>query len=674
VVPEPFYILNMIRMVNTASRYTWNALDNSKIISFQEDNGSYKIGPVGGKQVELLASITKENSYNLTDDPMIYDSIENAITESGRSGTYKSFVLSSKYFKASIIKSITLTLEYSPEPRANFKKITKLAIGKYKNGIYNVVTHANITDENYYDNSNNLDENELFYPTFIIDENLGSLIVDKEMLEDDLSGIFICALETKDDKNDLLVKQFAPSTSFTDKSIFNDCPWLRIICCHKGTSDNISSCIPGSGSQSAPTYIPFFSYNCSIEEIVDHISSNFSKYHISTEDTAQMNSLKFTTPHIENIKKTNISNIVFKQIYLSHETLMGNNANLSTRPSRFNLTNKTISQISIPLNQKKQWQSAEASNYFNLDFYRKKTSNEILKYIPMRLRISMQEPDSENFVKWHISSNANTQVTPVNPINRNDNQDIQIDYLFNFDNVKYEGKGIWIEVVNAISDFGSYSDDAKLISDFGMSIFESAVSNNEDYIISRILKKSDSVIEETTKTYNLVAPISVYFDFNTRSSWFDTIDEHILQSKLIEYGTYNPYDETNSSTDHHISSFTLAGDYVPRIIDGNKKFYLNAITWNPGGKPANAEGHNVNNGPCWLKIQDGNNNYISTNSVTLLNGSFNVPTWIFDLNDRIIFQNDTIRVGLVSTPDKEAEFDSLATNDTSTQRRSTVFM
>ena len=663
---------------------SWSSLDNTKVISLTSKSGYYSISEEGENECKLMSfsSFKSEQLYNIWDLEEVYDSLNDAINNTGslvRAGNSKGFRIASSYFQSGDLQQITF---YSD--RSSYASSLKLAI--YKNGTYTVKAELQYNS----DSSGQLSDSEMEQfgierqsdGTFknsvykhVYDFNNSSVTLDNSLLSDSTAALFVFSSSS-----------YPLDSTLTHRDVeqnYSNFSTIRTYCCYRSLNDAISFFYDG-GASAAPIYIPFFSYSIVTNVVSDHTTENFKKYHLSSENIQEMERLSYSAPFIEGIKKVNRANACFKRIYISHQTLMGNMYNDSQRPSRFSLGDKAIKKVSIPLNYGNMWVNKEHQDYYRygLDSSAGSSNTGVNKdygiaFLPLSLKIAVENPDTENPI-WHKSINAVSQLTSLNPNNYKDWMSVETIWNFEFEEIEYKNNGIWVEIENNLKTLYPFNGGEistnnlpyDSITELAISYYQAAYSDNNDYIRLSAPKRGytsgsndnqDIIIESGEIQYleedvNVIAPIKIYFDFGARENWYDFIDEHVYQSSLYSYKTVNPADGLTNFVNHNMSSAIINGEFVPKVAS-NKGFYLNAVTF------LNVNNNFTNNAyTYWLLIKDGDKRYISKNGIKIRNSSRFTPTWIFDLNEKINFVTSSqIQVGLIKSSDINASFDDIKT-------------
>ena len=620
--------------------YKWATLDNSNAITIEEKSGYYALQSTGGTSIDLMSFSSFKNvvTYNIWDEEQVYDSIIDAALDTGgatgRNGDYTGLRIASSYFKSGDITNLSYIIQGEGGTSTTNKV---LAIAIYKNGKYTVKSHC-VQGEIIP-----FDANTIAGAEQILDKNLKivhwtlseSITIDKDFLDDSMAGLFLFA------PNDL--NAYPPGTVFTheemrsNETVFYQ---IRILCMHRGLNDSVSFSYEKGGTTSSPDYIPFLSYTTAINNVEDHITDNFNKYHLDADSISDVSYLKYSAPFIQSVKKINNINATWNEIYISDKSLRGITYSDSMRIGRFDLKGFKISKVQIPFNFNYAWYDNDYKNYYLMGLEDTQNKDYGILYLPMYLELSFTGPDTVDR-KWYRSLNALAQNYPKNPTNFNQAANTLVEYEFNFEGVEteYEGNGIWIRAYNGerlnypSNEDGSPTQDAPnrlLINDLGISYHQAATSDTDYIVLRKYLNDNWE-----TNNVNVTAPVKIYFDYNLRSKWNELVDNHIYENELIKYNLFNTKDDTDlkdiDDREDTINKFLLTGKYSPSTIDLLENYYLYTVTI-----PAGSGGfHNIkDNMPMYLAIYNHNTNKItySVNSLILNNGNL-TPTWLFDVDD-----------------------------------------
>lgn len=685
--------------------FTWASLDN-KQLNISTEGQYVTIGEIGNSgahinPVELMdasdiTSIEENKIWDVNKD--VYDSIFAWLytfgSSNNRQGTMKGARIDSRYFKDGIITHIGFLYERVSNKRDintdNFHlalydgtnytyfcdlvqtEHVELSAADLKNGYMTEREYNELTT--YYAS---LEPEPKVYGTDVIVKKIKfelstQLELDKDFLDNPHSALFI-------------YKGTDIAEVFTHKEIetLSGLNGFAMGCMLRGTNDTMSFSID---SGSAPIYVPFIEYVIKTNTIKDHTDTGFDKYHLSTDAVKAADRLSYSCPYIMGINKINASNVCFNTIHISDGTLMGNMLNDSKRPSKFNLTNKNITKIAVPINPNRPWITQGQRYYFRNGLAKAEwpdariTTDYGIIYLPLRLELYFENPDEVADAVCHTSTNIVVQSPPMDMVDLRKYQDIETLCEFSFDNAKYPGNGIWLKVYNELQNIYPTVGDASIdnlphdsISEMGITVYQAATSTN-DYIITKAPARitteganknnvefsgTDVVYEELT--LNLTAPVKVYFDFESREKWYDFVDEHIHENVLYQYETVNmaeKYGTTTATQYNTMSSFDISGDMIIRE-DNDDTYYLTAVTFLDTQKASVSD-----NVGYYLKIQDGDNSYISQNAVYINWQMWNyIPTWLFAASDKIKLSSSTITVGLTTSADKDAPFDSIWTKE-----------
>lgn len=658
----------------------WTNLDNSDSIFIEAKSGYYTIqddsSNIPPMDVMSFASFKNEVTYNIADEEQVYDSILDAALDtggwqqSGRNGNYTGLRIASSYFKSGDISEISYITQGETSDSAIAKNI--LAIAIYKNGVYTVKAHCTKASEPKPLDTSLIENGELIPAS----KNLktirwilsNSVTLDKEFLSDSMAGFFIFS------PNNL--EEYPIDTVFTHEEMrdnetkFNV---MRILCMHRGLSDSVSFSYEEGGASSSPDYIPFLSYKIATNNVEDHITDNFKKYHLDNDSVSDISYLKYSAPFIQSVKKINNINAIWNEIFISDISLKGITHSDSMRIGKFDLKGFKISKIQIPFNFKYAWYDSDYKNYYLKGLEDNQNKDYGILYLPMYLELSFTGPDTVNR-KWYRSLNALAQNYPKNPRDYEEAANTLVDYEFNFEGVEaeYEGNGIWIRVYNgerlnyASNEDGSPAQDTPnrlLINDLGISYHQAATSDT-DYIVLRKYLNNTNTWE--TNNVNVTAPVKIYFDYNLRSKWNELVDNHIYENELIKYYVFNTKDDTDlkevSIREDTINKILLSGKYSPSTISLSENYYLYTVSMIAG----NGGVHNINNNaPMYLAIYDHNTGKItySNNSLILNNNNF-TPTWLFDVNDfskRLKLTGSNLTIS-ISSNNTETNIDNIGKN------------
>lgn len=630
----------------------WANLDNSDSIFIEAKSGYYTIQDDSSNtppmDVMSFASFKNEVTYNIADEEQVYDSILDAALDtggwqqSGRNGNYTGLRIASSYFKSGDISEISYITQGETSDSAITKNI--LAIAIYKNGVYTVKAHCTKASEPEPLDTSLIENGELIPAS----KNLktirwilsNSVTLDKEFLSDSMAGFFIFS------PNNL--EEYPIDTVFTHEEMrANETEFnvMRILCMHRGLSDSVSFSYEEGGASSSPDYIPFLSYKIATNNVEDHITDNFKKYHLDNDSVSDISYLKYSAPFIQSVKKINNINAVWNEIFISDISLKGITHSDSMRIGKFDLKGFKISKIQIPFNFKYAWYDSDYKNYYLKGLEDNQNKDYGILYLPMYLELSFTGPDTVNR-KWYRSLNALAQNYPKNPRNFQEAANTLVDYEFNFEGVEaeYEGNGIWIRVYNGerlnypSNEDGSPAQDTPnrlLINDLGISYHQAATSDT-DYIVLRkyLVDDNDNIIWETNNV-NVTAPVKIYFDYNLRSKWNELVDNHIYENELIKYYVFNTKDDTDlkeaSIREDIINKILLSGKYSPSTISLSENYYLYTVSMIAG----DTRNHSItNNIPMYLAIYDHDTGKITySNNSLILNENNFTPTWLFDVDD-----------------------------------------
>lgn len=659
----------------------WANLDNSDSIFIEAKSGYYTIqddsSNIPPMDVMSFASFKNEVTYNIADEEQVYDSILDAALDtggwSGRNGNYTGLRIASSYFKSGDISEISYITQGETSDSAITKNI--LAIAIYKNGVYTVKAHCTKASEpepldtSLIENGESIPASKNLKTIRWILSN--SVTLDKEFLSDSMAGFFIFS------PNNL--EEYPIDTVFTHEEMrANETEFnvMRILCMHRGLSDSVSFSYEEGGASSSPDYIPFLSYKIATNNVEDHITDNFKKYHLDNDSVSDISYLKYSAPFIQSVKKINNINAIWNEIFISDISLKGITHSDSMRIGKFDLKGFKISKIQIPFNFKYAWYDSDYKNYYLKGLEDNQNKDYGILYLPMYLELSFTGPDTVNR-KWYRSLNALAQNYPKNPRNFQEAANTLVDYEFNFEGVEaeYEGNGIWIRVYNgerlnySSNEDGSPAQDTPnrlLINDLGISYHQAATSDT-DYIVLRkcLVDDNDNIIWETNNV-NVTAPVKIYFDYNLRSKWNELVDNHIYENELIKYYVFNTKDDTDlkevSIREDTINKILLSGKYSPSTISLSENYYLYTVSMIAG----NGGVHNINNNaPMYLAIYDHNTGKItySNNSLILNNNNF-TPTWLFDVNDfskRLKLTGSNLTIS-ISSNNTETNIDNIGKN------------
>lgn len=647
---------------NMSDTYNWATLDNSDAISIEEKSGYYTIKSGDGPAIDLMGfdSFKKVSSYKIWEEDQVYDNIVDAATDSGgRSATYIGLRISSSYFKSGELSNITYLRDVPARtdkfPTAETNNI--IAVATYKNGIYTVksygVLDGTVTD---FDTSSIKDGDAITTTLKVVKWQLETPVsLDKDLLNDSMGGIFLFSPVNKEDYpiGHTFSHDFVYENS-SDSTIFNT---LRILCMHRGLNDAASFCYePASGwSSSSPDYIPFLEYVISTNNVEDHINDNFSKYHLDTDSISEISLTKYSAPFIESIKKINNVNATWNEIYISDKSLRGITYSDSKRIGRFSLNDSNISRIQIPLNFKYSWLTGYG-DYYKKGLEQNRTDDYGILYLPMYLEIAFSDDEDAT---WYRSTNAISQNYPKNPTNYNEAADTLVNWEFNFEGVdaKYEGNGIWIRPFNGERlNYDENSGDAPNrlnINDLAISLYQSAVLNDEDYINLHKAETTftDGVLSDINwvdEEMRVTAPVKIFFDYNLRAAWNELVDNHLYENELIKYDTFEESKILSGSTPGkaYFNKSLLNGECSP--ASPSSDLYLYTVTFVASGAKNHlvdreSETSDVRTGvSVYLALYDAGTNKITYSKNSLqLNGTTLSPTWIFDEDERtLLYGND----------------------------------
>lgn len=650
--------------------YKWATLDNSDAITIEAKSGYYALQSTGGTPMDLMSFSSFKNvvTYNIWDEEQVYDSIIDAALDTGgytgRNGDYSGLRIASSYFKSGDITNLSYIIQ-GDGGNSTTNKV--LAIAIYKNGKYTVKSHC-VQGEIIPFDANTIEGAEQ-----ILDRNLKivhwtlseSITIDKDFLDDSMAGLFLFA------PNDL--NAYQPGTVFTHEemrskeTIFYK---IRILCMHRGLNDSVSFSYEKDGTSSSPDYIPFLSYTTVTNNIEDHITDNFNKYHLDADSISDVSFLKYSAPFIQSIKKINNINATWNEIYISDKSLKGITYSDSMRIGRFNLTGSKISKISLPFNFAYSWYDGNDGNNLTTykSFYLKGLEDNQNKdygimYLPMYLEISFTNTDGER--KWYRSKNALSQNYPKNPRNFDEPANTLVEYEFDFEGVEavYEGNGIWVRVYNG--ERLNYESDENgnpaegtpsrlTVNDMAISYYQAATSS-EDYInLHKYINtvENNAVVggEWVDKLIHVTAPLKIFFDYKLRHEWNELVDNHLYDNELIKYNLFDIAKDTdidkNAPQIDRFNKCVLSGIYSPSVSDLNENYYLYTVTFISGN------GDHWTNGtmPVYLAIYDHTKNKITYSINSLVLGNTRVsPTWIFaadEIGERLSLSGGDITIAL----------------------------
>lgn len=656
----------------------WANLDNSDSIFIEAKSGYYTIqddsSNIPPMDVMSFASFKNNVTYSIADEEQVYDSILDAALDiggaTGRNGNYTGLRIASSYFKSGDITEISYITQGETSDSAITNNVLVIAI--YKNGIYTVKAHCTKAgdpeplDKSSIENGELIPDNKYLKTIRWILSN--SVTLDKDFLSDSMAGFFIFSPDN--------LEEYPIDTVFTHEemrakeTVFNV---MRILCMHRGLSDSVSFSYEEGGVSSSPDYIPFLSYKITTNNVEDHITDNFKKYHLDNDSVSDISYLKYSAPFIQSVKKINNINAIWNEIFISDISLKGITHSDSMRVGKFDLKGFKISKIQIPFNFKYAWYDSDYKNYYLKGLEDNQNKDYGILYLPMYLELSFTGPDTVNR-KWYRSLNAIAQNYPKNPRNFKEAANTLVDYEFNFEGVEaeYEGNGIWIRVYNGerlnydSNEDGSPVQDTPnrlLINDLGISYHQAATSDT-DYIILRKYLNNTNTWE--TNNVNVTAPVKIYFDYNLRSKWNELVDNHIYENELIKYYVFNTKDDTDlkeaSIREDTINKILLSGKYSPSTVSLSENYYLYTVSMIAG----NGGVHNINNNaPMYLVIYDHNTGKItySNNSLILNNNNF-TPTWLFDVNDfskRLKLTGSNLTIS-ISSNNTETNIDNIGKN------------
>lgn len=654
----------------------WANLDNSDSIFIEAKSGYYTIqddsSDTSPIEVMSFASFKNNVTYNIADEEQVYDSIVDAALDTGgttgRNGNYTGLRIASSYFKSGDITEIS----YITQGESNDSAITSniLAIAIYKNGIYTVKAHCTKAgepkplDKSSTENGELIPDNKnLKTITWILSN---SVTLDKDFLSDSMAGFFIFSPDN--------LEEYPIGTTFTHEemrtkeTVFNV---MRILCMHRGLNDSVSFSYERGGASSSPDYIPFLSYRITTNNVEDHITDNFKKYHLDNDSVSDISYLKYSAPFIQSVKKINNINAIWNEIFISDISLKGITHSDSMRVGKFDLKGFKISKIQIPFNFTYAWYDNDYKNYYLKGLEDSQNKDYGILYLPMYLELSFTGPDTVGR-KWYRSLNALAQNYPKNPRNYGQAANTLVDYEFNFEGVEaeYEGNGIWIRVYNGerlnypSNEDGLPAQDTPnrlLINDLGISYHQAATSDNDYIVLRKYLNNNWE-----TNNVNVTAPVKIYFDYNLRSKWNELVDNHIYENELIKYNLFNTKDDTDlkevDNSEDVINKFLLSGKYSPSITSLPENYYLYTVTMMAG----NGGVHNIkNNVPMYLAIYDHGTSKItySINSL-ILNNSNLTPTWLFDVDDfskRLELTGSNLTIS-ISPNNTETNIDNIGKN------------
>lgn len=665
--------------------YRWATLDNSDAIEIKDLGVDISVGTNKGDKYNLLKS--KEfkalKRYNIEDAPGMYDSWEDSANANYiKPGNYYGFKIAANYFKSGTIKTINLLNRIKTNDGA--VEFDTLVVAIMKNNKYTIVDYANTE---FFASGENFDEfykeehlNEDWKRSLFVLENGISLKIDESgynILDDSNAALLFFAPR---DKTDLSVRQQWPIgrefthddfitlaaediNNLSNESFEPNFYPIRIVCLYRSLNDASSFLYETSGniltsktSNSAPDYIPYLWYDIEINIISDHVEGNFNKYHLKADEVNEISLTKYNAPFIPSLSKINAANATWSDLYLSDKSLRGITYSDSRRVSKFELIGKQITAISIPLNYTYPW----LDHYLN--YYKRGLENSInddygILYLPMFLEIKTSENG-----EWHRSTNAIAQNSPRLATNYKDFSNKTIDWTFKFDNVLYEGGGLYIRVVNAENTYFNSIPENEIyrrlhVAELAISYYQAAIVNEADYI-NFSYRLTNTPSSPITNKLNITAPIKVYFDYNLRAAWNDLIENHIAENELIKYETFNTADIAiinnlaipGSDNVHHANTWILTGDYSPQVTNN---FYLNTITlYTKSDSTPSLD----NSRQYYLMVEINGKKYCSINSLYLhSNMKGIIPTWIFDINDEIILDGSQLTIGLVYTNDANNE-------------------
>lgn len=662
----------------------WAKLDNSDSIFIEAKSGYYTIQddslttpPI---DVMSFASFKNDVTYNIADEEQVYDSIVDAALDTGgdtgRNGDYTGLRIASSYFKSGDITEISyITQGEVRESNKDAIRKNILAIAIYKNGVYTVKAHCTKAgdpeplDKSLVENGELIPDSKNLKTIRWILSN--SVTLDKDFLGDSMAGFFIFSPDS--------LEEYPIGTTFTHEEmrtkerVFN---LVRILCMHRGLSDSVSFSYEKGGASSSPDYIPFLSYKITTNNVEDHITDNFKKYHLDNDSVSDISYLKYSAPFIQSVKKINNINAIWNEIFISDISLKGITHSDSMRVGKFDLKGFKISKIQIPFNFTYAWYDNDYMGYYLKGLEDSQNNDYGILYLPMYLELSFTGPDTIDR-KWYRSLNALAQNYPKNPRNYGQAANTLVDYEFNFEGVEaeYEGNGIWIRVYNgerlnySSNEDGSPGQDTPnrlLINDLGISYHQAATSDT-DYIVLRkcLVDDNDNIVWETNNV-NVTAPVKIYFDYNLRSKWNELVDNHIYENELIKYNLFNTKDDTDlkeaESRGDKINKFLLSGKYSPSTTSLSENYYLYTLTI----MAENGGSHSINdNTPMYLAIYDHGTGKItySINSL-ILNNSNLTPTWLFDVDDfskRLELTGSNLTIS-ISPNNTETNIDNIGKN------------
>lgn len=663
--------------------YHWATLDNSDVINLRDTGIDVAVGPENGEEYRLLKSTDfRSNEYFRIweDSKDVYDTVYDWLLGFGsgnsRQGTMKGARIDTSYFKHGELTQLSFLYESSTT--VSSFPTTLFHIATYDGSTYSYVCDLSVQVENLMEIEGpdsqpkivsrgylTADEYQSVSSSLIVQKVTFSLNeLDSITIDDTVKALFIYRTSTIENSFD---HRYIENNLGSFDGFFMGC-MLR------GTKDTMSFSVdPGS----APIYVPFIEYDIITNIIKDHTDTGFDKYHLSIEEVSASDKLSYSCPYIMGIKKINASNVCFNTIHISHDTLMGNMLNESTRPSKFNLIDRSINKIVIPINPNRSWFNTDHQYYFKngLDAGQtgKISTDYGIIYLPLKLELYFEDPETVSNATCYTSTNIVVQSPPMLKTDVALYEDVETICEFSFDNIVYPGTGIWIKVYNELKNIyptvGVASADNlpyDSISEMGITIYQAATTDNGDYIkikaptrnSSKAVEFSGTNVVYNELTLNLTAPVKVYFDFETREKWYDFVDEHIHENVLYQYETVNMAEKYGTATTQYnsMSSFDISGNMIIRE-DNDDTYYLTAVTFLD-----TKQAYVSDNVGYYLKIQDGNTNYISQNAIYFNSQIQNyIPTWLFAPSDKIKLSSSTITVGLTKSADKNSPFDSIWT-------------
>ena len=263
-----------------------------------------------------------------------------------------------------------------------------------------------------------------------------------------------------------------------------------------------------SGIASGQSRLLDFDYNTEVDLVKEFLGENTKKHHLDIKDNNELNYMRYSAPPILasgsfTDKKAKIVSTEHASpensgewTYISHESL--------TR-GRFNLINKKINSIVIPY-----MISSDSSDYYDENSRTKVlNSSDALIHTNRRLSIAQTEgPEdypttsdwitSENFVTFSYFTDYTY-------------------YTFTFENndkLLYKGKGIWVRGNKLKGENGYNSIPLICYKGTDDSYYQYQVNGN----------CKDFVYADGHQRLNTTPNIKVFFDYQSRSDWFDYLE------------------------------------------------------------------------------------------------------------------------------------------------------